>query len=272
LLVGLLLGRAANDGAEASELEGPSFTIRLPAGWGESEMAGPPGIKLSAAVAAAPFGERGAGLVVGRVPDIVALDDRLRSEGERSEIRLGRLEAWRYSGLRAGQGLRATAYLAPTTGAPLLAVCHAPRQTARVRLPQCERIASTIVLRDERPASLARVTRHQERLDMVIASLRRTHQAGRRQLAKVTLAADQARVAGELQRAYREAAERVARAEPPHGAAALDDLVESLRATATAYGRLADAAGEADKAAYRAASKAVLKGEEAVDRETTAAA
>jgi hypothetical protein len=272
LLVGvLLLGRATDDGAQRSELEGPSFTMRLPADWGETEVARAAGINLPAPVAAAPLGEDGAGLVVGRVPDMLALDERFRSEGERTEIRLGRLEAWRYSGLRPSQELRATVYLAPTTGAPLLAICHAPRQTARLRLPQCERIASTIDLRDERPASLARVTRHQERLDMVIASLRRTHQAGRRQLAKVALAADQARVAGEIQRAYREAAERVARAEPPNGAAALDDLVRSLRATAMAYGRLADAAGEADKAAYRAASKAVLRGEEAVDRETMAA-
>ena len=98
------------------------------------------------------------------MPDIVTLDRRFLTEsaaqGRRTEVRLGRLEAWRYAGLRAKRGLVATAYLAPTTGDPLLFICHAPRSDARARLAECEDIASTVALRGDRPASLAAVTRH----------------------------------------------------------------------------------------------------------------
>jgi hypothetical protein len=269
-LVGMLLGRSAGDEPQPALIERSSFAVELPAGWEETKVARAGGIKLSAPVAAAPRGERGAGLVVARVPDIVTLDRRFRAElgarGGRTEVRLGRLEAWRYADLKAKRGLVATAYLAPTTGDPLLFICHAKRSEARARLAECEDIASTVALRRERPASLAAVTRHQEQLVSVMASLRRERLRERRRLAGVELAADQARAARDLERTYKEAAARLARGEPPAGTTDLDELVRSLRLTANAYGELADAAADADRAGYRAASEAILEGEDAVRR------
>jgi serine/threonine protein kinase len=270
-LVGMLLGRDAGEKPQAALLERSSFTVVLPAGWGETKVAQAGGIKLSAPVAAAPLGEGGAGLVVARVPEIVTLDERFRAElaanGRRTEVGLGRLQAWRYAGLPAKRGLVATAYVAPTTGDPLLFICHAPRSDARPRLAECEEIASTVALRGDRPASLAAVTRHEEQVVSVMARLRRERLLGRRHLAGVELASDQARAARDLERTYKEAAARLARGEPPAGTTDLDDLVGTLRLTASAYGELADAAADADKADYRAASEAVLEGEEAVRRE-----
>jgi hypothetical protein len=270
-LVGMLLGRSAGEDQQPALVERSSFAVELPAGWGETKVAGAGGIELTAPVAAAPRGEGGAGLVVARVPEIVTLDRRFRAElaaqGRRTEARLGRLEAWRYAGVRAKRGLVATAYLAPTTGDPLLFICHAPRSDARPRLAECEEIASTVALRGDRPAPLAAVTRHEDQVVSVMASLRRERLRGRRQLAGVELAADQARVARRLERTYKEAAARLARGEPPAGTTDFDDLVGSLRLTASAYGELADAATDADKAGYRAASEAVLEAEGAVRRE-----
>jgi hypothetical protein len=270
-LVGMLLGRSAKDEPQPALVERSSFAVQLPAGWGETKVARAGGIELSAAVAAAPRGEGGAGLVVARVPDIVTLDERFQGElaahGRRAAVRLGRLEAWRYAGLRAKRGLVATAYLAPTTGDPVLFICHAPRSDARARLAECADIASTVALRGDRPASLAAVTRHEEQVVSVMASLRRERLRGRRRLAGVQLAADQAKAARYLERTYKEAAAQLARGEPPAGATDFDDLVGSLRLTASAYGELADAAADADTAGYRAASEAVLEGEEAVRRD-----
>jgi hypothetical protein len=112
------------------------------------------------------------------------------------------------------------------------------------------------------------VTRHWEQLVSAMASLRRERLHLRRQLAGVELAADQARAARELERIYKEAAASLARGEPPAGTTDLDDLVGSLRLTASAYGELADAAADADKAGYREASEAILEGEAAVRRHT----
>jgi hypothetical protein len=270
-LGGMLLARGSGDESQRALIERSSFAVKLPTDWGETRVARRAGIKLSAPLAAAPLGEAGAGLVIARVPDIVTLDRRFRAEaggeGERTGVRLGRLEAWRYTGLRAKRGVVATAYLAPTTGEPLLFICHAPRSEARARLAECEGIASTVALRGDRPVSLAEVTRHREQLASAMASLRRDRLHLRRQLAGVELAADQARAARELERTYKKAATRLARGESPSGATDLDNLVGSLRLTANAYRELADAAADADKAGYRAASEAVLEGEEAVRRD-----
>jgi hypothetical protein len=155
---------------------------------------------LSDPVAAAPFGETGVGLVAGEVPDLTAIDRRFRADGKRTEVRLGRLQAWRYAGLRPRKGLAATPYLAPTTGAPLLVVCHARVRTARARLRECEDIASTIVLKEEEPASLVRVDRHEQQVASVLGNLRRERVQGRQRLAEVKLASDQVRVARLLER------------------------------------------------------------------------
>ena len=271
-LAGMLLSRSLATDAKSSRISSSMFAIDLPAGWGETELIRAGGIGLSSSVAAGPLGGGGAGLVVGRVSDIVTLDKRFRAQGRRVEVRLGRLQAWRYDGLQPKAGVAATAYLAPTTGATLLVICHARRSEARTRLPECEKIAATIVLRGQRPASLARVSRHEERLALVMASLRRERLRGRQRLAEVELAADQARAARDLERSYREAAGRLEQPDTPTGTASLDDLVGSLRATAGAYAELADAAADADEAGYREAREAVVAAEKAVESDATVTA
>jgi hypothetical protein len=276
LTAGILLGRTAGDGAEASEIQHSSFTIKLPENWGETRVVSSGGIKLSDPVAAAPFGEGGAGLVVGRVPDVLALDRRFRAEvkgeGQRTKVRLGRLDAWRYAGLEPKPGLVATSYLTPTTGGALLVICHAPRRHARVRLTECEDIASSIALRGERPASLTPVERHAQTVGAVMASLRREREREREQLAKAALADDQAAAARELERTYGDAARSLEEVKAPAGTVPVSGLVNSLRTTATAYGKLADAAGQADADGYRMAREAVIEGEAAVRRDATAPA
>ncbi len=79
-IAAMLLGRNAKDEPQPALIERSSFTVQLPAGWGETKVVQAGGIELSAPVAAAPLGEGGAGLVVARVPDIVTLDRRFRGE------------------------------------------------------------------------------------------------------------------------------------------------------------------------------------------------
>jgi Protein tyrosine and serine/threonine kinase len=270
LLVGILLVRGVAKDADSTKIGSPAFTIELPAGWRETRVARTGGIELTASVAAAPADESGTGLVAGRVPDLLALDRRFRGDDTR-KIQLGRLRAWRYTGLHPGRGLTATAYLAPTSGAPLLVICHARTPEARTRLRECEEIAATIALRGERPASLAKIDAHRERIASVMSNLRQQRVRLRRRLATVRLATGQARAARDLERAYRLAASRLQRAERPEATPPLDDLVGSLRDAAGAYGRLARAAEDVHKLRYRSAKGAVVAAERAVEDEAIAA-
>jgi hypothetical protein len=230
-----------------------------------------PRTELSAAVAAAPLGDAGASLIVGHVPDSYVLDRRFRGEiapeNARTEVRLGTLEAWRYEGLVLRRDLVATAYLAPTTGGPLLILCNAPSQEARAYLPVCERMATTIVLRGERPLPLSGIDSRGAQVGFAMSRLRRDRRAARRRLARATRPAGQADVARDLQRAYERSARRVesilALDEP-----AYEDLVGVLDATADAYGRLAGAAANSDRSGYPRAVESVRRREQAVSRVT----
>jgi serine/threonine protein kinase len=266
VLVAVLVGRTLSSDDHPSRLASPAFAVALPSDWAEARVVRMGVIDLNSAVAAAPLGERGAGLVVGAVPDMMMLDHRFRADGTRSEVRLGPLRAWKYAGLRPRPGITAIAYLTPTTGDSLLVVCHARPADARAVLPQCEEIASTITLRGERPASLARVSSDQAQLAQVMGTLREARVRGRRRLAETELAERQAGVARELERAYGEAADRLGRAATPEGEIAVTELVDSLRATASAYGELARAADELDEADYRAARRVIDAREAAVER------
>jgi hypothetical protein len=222
---------------------------------------------LSEPVAAAPAATNGFGLVAGRVSDAVTVERLLHMQRSTSMgTRLGRLEAWRYTGLRPRPNLIATSYLAPTTGGPVLVVCSAPRQDAGDRLSECERMASTIVVRGERPVALSTMKVHQERLRLVISSLRRHRLAARERLARAQLPWAQASAARELQRSYLRAARGLDGAGLAEGRSPTHEVVRSLRATADAYRGLALAAAEEDKARYRSATRAVIESEAAVRR------
>ena len=270
-LAGLLLGRSGGEQAQASQIGSRALSVRLPAGWESTEVPRDQADGLSAAVAAAPLGEQGAGLVVGRVSDTVTLDRRFRGEmapgSARTEIQLGRLQAWRYGKLALGPDLVATAYIAPTTGGPLLILCQAQPQQAPTRLPECERMAATIALRAGRPLPVSEIDSGDEQLVSAMTSLSRDRRAGRRRLARAKLAGGQAEVGRALQRAYVRSARRVEAILATDGPAPYEALAGSLSATADAYGELAAAATKSDRSRYRAAIEAVRKREEAVRQE-----
>ena len=262
---GLLLAKLVGEEEGGSRISSSALSVQLPEGWDSTRVAREPSIALSAPVAAAPLGESGTGLVAGRVEDAAKLDERLSGDAtRRSEVSLGRLQAWRYAGLEPGPGLAAVAYLAPTSDGALLVICHARRPVAPSRLGQCERIASTIALRGARPAALAGVGAGARAVSDVMSELRSARQVGRRQLAKARRAPEQARAARELEASYRDAAESLERAPAIDGAAGA--LTESLHAAASAYGDLAAAARAGDRSRYREASRQIVEREAAVER------
>jgi hypothetical protein len=156
VLSGIMLGRALEPEEGPSSITRSGLTIRLPPGWEEVSFdAGRPAV--SSAIAAAPPEDTKAGFVVGKLGSETAgervLEGAQGGGGRRTEVRLGKLDAWRYAGLRPRPQLAGTGYLLPTTGGAVVMVCHASKDDARTRLAECDRAATTLVVRDERPPS-----------------------------------------------------------------------------------------------------------------------
>jgi hypothetical protein len=152
-LCGIVLRYALEPEGGPSSITRSGMTVQLPSGWKQAQF-DPGRPALSSVMAAVPSGETEAGFVVGKLRREAAAPmlERVQIEGGgRTQVRLGGAHAWRYAGLRPRPHLVGTAYLLPITGGAVLMLCHASRDEARVRLAECDRVASTLVVRGERP-------------------------------------------------------------------------------------------------------------------------
>ena len=269
-LAAIALAGASQPKNGPSSLSGSGLTLHLPPGW---EPAGPdPSLSaLSSPIAAVPSGDAGAGLLAGRLGSVPAAERmlaRLQTAGdERTQVRLGGLDAWQYAGLRPRAHAVGTGYLVPTTGGAVLVMCHASTTEAPARLAECKRAATTVDVRGEQPRPLSSADRSNERTTRVIAMLRASRSEGRRRLAAAELDRGQAREATSLQLSHERAAlalDRVSALEDGHS---LVNLTAALREAAAAYGRLASAASVGSRSAYGEARDAVVRQDAAVRRE-----
>jgi hypothetical protein len=262
-------------GGSVDVKEGPTAVTRsglavlLPDGWKETtpdaEWSG-----ISPAFAAG-SSESKAGLVVGKLGSLGAAErvlGDLQGDGQgQTPVRLGSGYAWRYSGLRPGRELVGSAYAVPTTAGAVVFVCHAPRTEASVGLAQCNRAATTLVLRGEESRSLSALSESKERLIRVIATLRSSRSEDRRLLVAADRPREQVRAATSLERDYLRAARSLEGLPPLENGRPLDGVSAALREVAAAYGSLADAAESGRRSAYREAGHTVVLKEEGVRRE-----
>jgi hypothetical protein len=161
-LSGITLGRALEPEEDPASITRSGLTVQLPPGWEEVSFdAGRPA--LSSAIAAGPAEDTKAGFVVGKLGSEAAAERMLESAqgggGRRTEVRLRKLHAWRYEGLRPRPQLAGTGYLLPTARGAVVMVCHASKHDRRSRLAECDRAASTLVIRGERPRELSSIDR-----------------------------------------------------------------------------------------------------------------
>jgi hypothetical protein len=270
-LSGIALGHAVEPkGKGPSSVTRSGLTIQLPPGW-EQATSDPGRPALSSAIAAVPSGETKAGFVVGKLSSQATAErvlERVQREGDgRTQVRLGGLYAWRYAGLRPRPQLVGIGYVVPTTGGAVLLMCHASMEEARVRLAECGRAATTLVVRGDRPRQLSAVDRSRERLIRMIGTLGSSRSEGRRRLAAADLAPGQVRAATSLKRTYQRAARSLDHMPALENGDSLGSLSAASRAAAAAYGRLARAATRSRPSGYRKASHAVVREEAAVRRE-----
>jgi len=233
-----------------------------------------PGLALDDPIALAPKGDdRGGGLLAGRVRGSVsALISRAESganqaAGRPQPVRLGTLEAYRYTGLNPPAFDRSlTLYVVPTTAGVTAVVCFSEPFAARAFMPECERVATTLRLTGSRPVPVVLSRKLAEALDATVTRLNSARTTGARRLAAARTPAGQARIAAGLARAYERARRSLLIARGTTADPRSDGILAAIKASQTGYGRLAAAGRRRDLTAYDAARELIRRAEADLDR------
>jgi hypothetical protein len=254
-----LTGGGGGGEAKAVPITAADLSIRMPAGW---ERGTSPASRLDwlsgTLAAAASDGTRGT-LVSGLIREPAAGKRELRAlmpDGATGKtVRLGGLQAVRYSELRLGTGLTGTAYVIHTTGPSIAVICRGPKVVGN----QCAEAGATVTLRGERPVSPAVAARRPLLVRRAVRTLAAERAAGRRRVAAALVADNQAKASRGLQASYLQAAGRV----DLSGAygARIDALRAALREASDGYRDLADSITAADQRGYDAARASVVEAE-----------
>ncbi len=277
-------GEAFNDSASAGYVE-----LSFPAGW--QRLASAPavaGLAISQPLALAPSASAGAAgtaggagatgerLVAGEVsaagPSLLpaAFLATLRGALPHPEpVRLGALQAYRYSGLSV-RGLPGplTLYAVPTDGGVATVAClsassPSSSSSSSNQGVQCAQIAATLKLNGTTAFGLAPSPVYAAALARTFGVLRSAVAAGTARLQGASSASAQAAAAAQLATAYGSAARALQRLSvSPAVAQANANLAASLAALGRDYAALAAAARASDEAAYARAG-AALGGERA---------
>ncbi len=258
----LMAGGGGGEG-KAIRISAADLSIRMPAGWerGAPQIAGLDW--LSGTIGGAASDERNSALVTGLIREPGAARRGLRAllpDGASGKtVRVGRLEAERYSNLRLGSGMAGTVYVVPTTGPSLAVVCRTSTPTANAFARQCAEAASTVRLRGERALSPAIAAHRPLLVRRALRTLSAERAEGRRRVAAALVADDQAKAARGLQATYLQAAGRV----DLSGAYGqrIEALSVALHEASYGYGALAQSINDGDQRAYDAARAIVLEAE-----------
>ncbi|MEX2197135.1 MAG: serine/threonine-protein kinase [Thermoleophilaceae bacterium] len=273
-VAGFILGSSGG----SSEPEGTNsvsagmLRVSYPDGWQEGgNVAEVPGLEPADPIQLAAPGSAGGGLVAGRVeaagPTLLPASflERLDQPPATDDaVQLGEYEAYRYRNLEPeGADDPVTVYVVPSTGGVAALACVGAPEAQR----ECEEVAASIELRDAEPVGLGPSQEYADALSAAMGRLNSTRAAGRSTLRGARTPDGQARAAGNLQQAYRQAAQALEEAPAgPAAAGANAAIVSALADTASAYERLAAAANRGERGRYSSARAAVGRGEQRVQR------
>ena len=183
-------------------------------------------------------------------------------------VKLGKLEAYRYQGLRP-EGYKGglTVYVAPTTEGVATVACASTASEAADFLPACEQVAGGLALTEGQAFPLGPDEKYLATLDKTISTLNASRKDDLGTLRKAKKQSGQAKAADALERDYRKARQSLqGLSVSPAVLPASESVLRALKRTESAYGRLAAAARRGSKAGYAAAKSDVKAGESALQR------
>jgi hypothetical protein len=132
---------------------------------------------------------------------------------------------------------------------------------------ECNRAATTLAVRRERPRPLSSADRSNESVTRITPTLRASRAEGRRRLEAAELGHGQARAATSLQLSHERAAQTLDRISALENGHSLENLSAAVRNAGAAYGRLGHAASIGNRWVHRRAMHAVVREEELLNRE-----
>ena len=273
-IVGYLAGNSGSSEERpelASSASAGSLGLSFPVGWKRvQENPGIPGIKFSQPIvlaAATGPGEQEraiAGMVEASGPTLLpsAFLKRLdREPGRTDPVRLGKLQAYRYSGLEPKGFRRAlTLYAAPTSRGVATVACTSAPSGGAPFLRDCEEAATTLSLSGAKALPLGPSAAYADRLGRALRDLDAGLKAGAKKLRAADTPSAQAAAASALGQPYERAARAISRTTvSPADRKASASLVGALRGLARDYREAASSARVGDSAAYAAAGSALRR-------------
>jgi Protein kinase domain len=282
ILGGFLAGKGGGESDEsvaAAENVNTAGALELsyPDGWQRTDSPPEiPGLRLRSPIALSKGGGGSgdalqAGTTGATGPSLLpsAFLGRLGEEPPRDDaVRLGELDAYRYSGLRPeGFDGPLTLYVAPTTEGVATVACSATAASSETFLPDCENVAGGLKLVQGEAFALGADKDYLAKLDSAMERLNSDRERGARALRNAKTPSGQAKAAASLAQAYGRAQSslRGGQVSPAvRGAAA--SVQAALARTRAAYTRLAAAARGGNERAYAAARDDVRKGEQALQQ------
>jgi hypothetical protein len=269
--VGFLLGGSSGSSGEAfsDSASAGSIELSFPAGWQRLASAPTiPGLALSQSLALAQGGgATGAStqrLVAGGVgasgPSLLpgAFATALNGALPRPEpVRLGTLQAYRYSGLSLrGLAGSLTLYAVPTSSGVATIACLSP--SAAAPAAQCAQIAATLKLNGATAFGLGPSAQYASALGRTLATLHSAVDPGTARLRAASSASAQAAAAAQLAAAYGSASRALGRLSVSPAVQSVNaSIAGSLAALGRDYAALATAARAGDEAAYARAQHAI---------------
>jgi ATPase family associated with various cellular activities (AAA) len=260
------LGTGSKQPARPSRIAAGPVQVSLPAGWREVRAASP-GLGLANEVTVSPRRDPRAHLTIGTLPpgDPALLPTSvlasLHPVPPAQITRLGSLSFYRYVTPAGGTG--ELVYATPTTGGTLVGVCTAPAGDARATTG-CEQILGTVRLSSGSILGTAGGASYALALNAVIANLNAARSRIGPQLASAHTAALQATTASQLAAADASAALAVSKLNPGLANAVNTQLAAALRASAGAYGALAQAVRLHDPVGFAGARSGITSAQAAI--------
>ena len=283
LVIGVAGFLAGRSGSHESSTKGESVAAAGPlelsfpkAAWRSGAPERIPGLDLHDELVLVPAARTGGealvtGLVAAAGPRLLpaAFIGRLPTAPSKGEpVRLGRLEAYRYTALTP-RGLSGfvTIYAVPTSaGVATLACVFGDRTPAAFRA-RCDSVAASLQLGSAAAYPLGPSPAYAAALRAALTGVNDARLSARSALGSARSAGGRAEAASQLSAAYADSADRLAASRlSPADAAAGAALVRALRASGRDYAAAAGAASSGNGAAYARAGQNVQRDEQALRR------
>ena len=279
-VAGYAIGGSGGSKSESADLPSSAsagaLDLSFPNGWKRvTQDPDIPGLTFAQPIILAPPSPAGArveaGVTDGVGPTLLPKGFLARlnaSPSQEDTVKLGRLQAYRYAGLRPrGVTGPITVYAAPTTEGVATVACVAGPSKAAGFARECERVAGTLELTAGKPLALGPRADYAKAAGASLKRLDGVAGPATKRLRAAKTPAAQAAAAAALATAYKRAARQLAGAPVgPYERAASSLVVRALRRIAAGYDRAAAAARGGNRRAYATARRTVRRGGRALRR------